>query len=211
MALSKKNPPEARDRSDAASDEIDTGTRAPSLGSFIRTARRDMKMTLQQVAGAANLSISFLSQVERGQLAPSVSALKRIADVLGIPAGSLMFDSERPKAGDFVGIVRSSQRKKLVFPDSQLGYEMLTPDLRHRMSVLLLNAPPHSESGPAFSHDGEDAVILLKGRLRVEVGGVWHDLGKGDSLYFTSELPHRWRNETGKVAEAIWISTPPSF
>ena len=159
----------------------------------------------------ANLSISFLSQVERNLLTPSVSALKRIADVLDIPAGSLMFGAESRKGGVGIGVVRRGNRKRVVFPDSRIEYEMLTPDLRRRMSVLWLKAPPHAESGPVFAHDGEDTVIVLKGRLRIEIGGVWYDLAKGDSIYFSSELPHRWHNDSGSVTEVVWVSTPPSF
>lgn len=168
-------------------------------------------MVLQDVADRASLSISFLSQVERNLLTPSVSALKRVADVLDIPAGSLMFGTENRNGNTGIGVVRGNARKRVVFPDSKIEYEMLTPDLRRRMSVLWLKAPPHSESGPVFSHDGEDSVIVLKGRLKIEIGDVWHELGKGDSIYFNSELPHRWRNDGSSVAEVIWVSTPPSF
>ena len=169
-----------------ASTPVEVGV--GSLGSIIRKARLGRKMVLQELADKADLSISFLSQVERNLLTPSVSALKRIADVLNIPAGSLMFGAE-----------------------SQIEYEMLTPDLRRRMSALWLKAPPRSESGPVFSHDGEDAVIVLRGRLKIEIGGVWYELAKGDSLYFNSELPHRWRNDSDSIAEVVWVSTPPSF
>ncbi len=182
-----------------------------SLGGIIRKARLGKSMVLQELANKSDLSISFLSQVERDLLTPSVSALKRIADVLDIPAGSLMFGAESRKGGVGIGLVRRGNRKRVVFPDSRIEYEMLTPDLRRRMSVLWLKAPPHGESGPVFSHDGEDAVIVLKGRLKIEIGGVWYELGSGDSLYFSSELPHRWRNDSDKPAEVVWISTPPSF
>jgi len=184
---------------------------AASLGGVIRKARRDAGMTLQALADRSDLSISFLSQVERDRLTPSVSALKQIADVLRIPAGALMFGPENRGGAAAIGLVRAKSRKRVVFPDSQIAYEMLTPDLRRRMSVFWLKAPPHAESGPVFAHEGEDAVVVLRGRLRVEIGGVWHTLGKGDSLYFNSELPHRWRNDTDAEAEVIWISTPPSF
>jgi transcriptional regulator with XRE-family HTH domain len=182
-----------------------------NLGNVIRTARREAKRTLMQVAKDAGLSISFLSQVERNLLTPSVSALKRIADVLEIPAGSLMFGLESGSKGPTVTLIRSNSRKRVVFPQSHIAYEMLTPDLRRRMSIFWLDAPPHSQSGPAFSHEGEDAVIVLRGTLRVEIGEVWHELKKGDSLYFNSEFPHRWANESSRAAQVMWISTPPSF
>jgi transcriptional regulator with XRE-family HTH domain len=191
------------------------GVQAPAahgnLGHVIRTARREAKRTLMQVAKDANLSISFLSQVERNLLTPSVSALKRIADVLQIPAGSLMFGLESSSRGPNVTLIRSDRRKRVVFPQSHIAYEMLTPDLRRRMSIFWLDAPPRSQSGPAFSHEGEDAVVVLKGALKVEIGEVWHELKKGDSLYFNRELPHRWVHETSRPAVVLWISTPPSF
>jgi len=198
-------------KSAAGKSAMPAEARAGSLGGVIRKARLDREMVLQEVAGKADLSISFLSQVERNLLTPSVSALKRIADVLDIPAGSLMFGAESRKGGIGIGLVRRGNRKRVVFPDSQIEYEMLTPDLRRRMSVLWLKAPPHAESGPVFFHDGEDTVIVLKGRLRIEIGGVWYELGKGDSISFSSDLPHRWQNAADTVAEVVWVSTPPSF
>jgi transcriptional regulator with XRE-family HTH domain len=204
-------PQATKKKATARKPEVAVKVRQGSLGSIIRKARLERRMVLQELADKAELSISFLSQVERDLLSPSVSALKRIADVLDIPAGSLMFGAETRKGGVGIGLVRHDGRKRVVFPDSRIEYEMLTPDLRRRMSMLWLKAPPHAESGPVFSHNGEDAVIVLKGRLEVEIGGVWHALSEGDSLYFDSELPHRWRNNSSSVAEVIWVSTPPSF
>jgi transcriptional regulator with XRE-family HTH domain len=182
-----------------------------SLGATIRSARRQSNLTLMAVAKRTNLSVSYLSQVERGRLTPSVSALKRIADVLEIPAGSLMFGAENRGPAAAIGVVRKGARKRVAFPDSIISYELLTPDLRRRTSLLWLSAAPGAESGPAFAHEGEDGVVVLRGTLKVEVGGIWHELGEGDSIYFNSELPHRWRNDNRQTAEAIWVSSPPSF
>ena len=54
-------------------------------------------------------------------------------------------------------------------------------------------------------------MVVLKGELDVEVGSLWHSLKAGDSIYFIAGLPHRWRNPGRDTAEAIWLSTPPSF
>jgi transcriptional regulator with XRE-family HTH domain len=192
------------------------GLHEPSgLGGMVRRLRMQKGLTLKQLAGKTELSISFLSQAERNQLPLSVSALKRIADALDIPAGMLMFggdgDRHAPVKRPPVGIVRRTRRKRVAFPDSHIRYELLTPDLRGRSSVLWLSAAPGADSGPSFSHDGEDGVFILSGRLMIEVGGVWHELDEGDSIFFNSALPHRWRNRAEETAEAIWISTPPSF
>lgn len=182
-----------------------------SVGTLIRNARKQQGLALRDVSEHTGLSISFLSQMERDVLAPSVSALKRIADRLGIPAGRLMFDAIERVGTPAVAVLRRGQRKHIVFPQSSIRYELLTPDLRRRASLLWLTAGPGADSGPPLSHHGEDGVVVLKGRLEVEVGGVSHDLGLGDSIYFNSELPHRWRNAAKTEVQAIWMSTPPSF
>lgn len=188
-------------------------SRPSSLGAIIRAERKKAGRTLQDVANEAKFSISYLSQIERNLLTPSLSTLKRIADVLNIPAGQLMFTgTQNGPLSSMVAVVRRKERKQLSFPGSNIEYELLTPDMRRRSSLLWVTAPPGSDSGVApFAHEGEDGVLVLKGELEVEIASVWHKLKAGDSVYFNAGLPHRWRNSGTVTAEAIWLSTPPSF
>ena len=55
------------------------------LGARIQALRRDRGLTLQELAGAAAVSASMLSSVERGRKAPTIVVLARIADGLGVP------------------------------------------------------------------------------------------------------------------------------
>ena len=190
---------------------VDETSPATTLGATIRKVRQQHHRTLQQVALAADLSVSSLSQIERNLLTPSVGTLKRIADALHIPAGKLMFASDARSTRSTIAVLRKGQRKRVSFPQSAISYELLTPDLRRRSSLLWLVAAPGAESGAPLTHEGEDVVVVLKGRLSVEVGGAWHELDAGDSIYFSSELPHRWCNRGKREVEAIWVSSPPSF
>jgi transcriptional regulator with XRE-family HTH domain len=204
-------PAKRNDRSAAREHEDASPGTASTLGATIRKVRQQHHRTLQQVALAAELSVSSLSQIERNLLTPSVGTLKRIADALNIPAGKLMFGSDARSTRSTIAVLRKGQRKRVSFPQSAISYELLTPDLRRRSSLLWLVAAPGAESGAPLTHEGEDVVVVLKGRLSVEVGGAWHELDAGDSIYFSSELPHRWSNRGKRKAEAIWASSPPSF
>jgi len=130
---------------------------------------------------------------------------------LGALAAGQLMQKDRGVANAPVAVVRRNERKQLAFPGSDIHYELLTPDMRRRASLLWVEAPPGSESGPLFSHEGEDGVVVLKGAIEVEVGGLWHRLETGDSIYFNAGIPHRWRNCASEPAEAVWLSTPPSF
>lgn len=206
MKPRKSKPPKTR-RSPISEPQIEP---QGSLGNAIRTHRKHKDMRLVDLAKRADFSISYLSQIERDLLTPSIDTLRRLAEVLDIPAGQLMLrDTRQPNLS--VAVVRRSERKQLAFPGSKIHYELLTPDMRRRASLLWVEAPPGSESGPLFSHEGEDGVLVLKGAIEVEVGSVWHHLEAGDSIYFNARIPHRWRNSGSVGADAVWLSTPPSF
>ena len=192
-----------------ARPDTETGEEIASLGASIRTARRDAGLKLREVAAATGLSISYLSQIERDLLTPSVGALRRIAGAVDIPAGALAFAAGSRRGKASVSIVRRQARKRVAFADTNIAYELLTPDVQGRVSVMTLSVPPGAESGAAFSHPGEDIVVVQQGALMVEVGGLWHEIEAGDSIRFSSEIPHRWRNGAGEPAEALWISSPP--
>ena len=85
-------------------------------------------MTLVELAKKADFSISYLSQIERSLLTPSIATLRRLADALGVPAGQLML-KDGGHANSPVAVVRRSERKQLAFPASSVHYELLTPDM----------------------------------------------------------------------------------
>jgi transcriptional regulator with XRE-family HTH domain len=187
--------------------EADVGR---SLGPILREARKRQHLTLQQVANRAALSVSYLSQIERNLLTPSVDTLKRIAKALGIATSELIApDTGAGRA--MVSVLRRDQRRRVTFPQSSISYELLVPDFRRRASAMWLTAEPGGESGPEHTHEGEDIVVVLQGQLTVEVAGKPHELRAGDSICFNSELPHRWCNRGKQVAKAIWMSSPPYF
>ncbi|NBY07799.1 MAG: XRE family transcriptional regulator, partial [Betaproteobacteria bacterium] len=94
-----------------------------NVGSLIRKTRKELGFSLQKVADRSGLSVSFVSQAERGILPPSVSSLKKIATALEIPAGMLMFNSGDNSGPTMVSVIRRNDRKKIVLPQSNAHYE----------------------------------------------------------------------------------------
>ena len=54
------------------------------LGARMRTQRRRLSMTLQQLSAASGVSTGYLSQVERGNATPSLGTLNQIATALAV-------------------------------------------------------------------------------------------------------------------------------
>ncbi len=72
--------------------------------------------------------------------------------------------------------------------------------------------PPGADTGAEMlTHDGEETGILLEGRLELVVGNEIFILEEGDSYYFESTRPHRFRNPFDRPARLISAATPSNF
>ena len=174
-------------------------------GQRFRRLRTRRGLSLAQVARATGVSVGFLSGLERGQLRSSIATLRRIARFYRTNILSL-FET----AGEHPRLVRPAQRKILE----------TTPDVRMEllawgntaMEPHLFRVKPGGGSGESYSHEGEEFLHILRGDFEIWLDGKEHYLLKpGDSLYFESSTPHRWRNPGRKETWLLWINTPPTF
>lgn len=108
-------------------------------------------------------------------------------------------------------VVRAGGRKRLGMTPS-LTYELLSPDLRHRIELVWVELGP-GEAGPLepFTHPGEEQMVVIAGELHVWIDGEEWALGAGDAIAFDSALPHRAMNRGERPAVVIAAITPPSF
>lgn len=190
-----------------------------SVGSKIREHRKAQRLTLVQMAEGCDISPSFLSQIERGQASPSVTTLYTIAATLDIPVAAFFSVPEEPEitenpsqiAND-VRVVRKGLRKGLLYPDSGIFCELLSPDLQRDLQMMWIVMPPGSDSGDTpFIHEGEECGVILQGKLETTVDGKRFVLGPGDSIYHDSTLPHSNRVLGDEEVIMVVAKTPPSF
>ena len=178
-----------------------------SIGEGIRRERRRRGQTLAQMATQVNLTVSALSQIERGASDPSISSLRRIAQAFNVPMFQFLVGTVQREI-----VVRSDRRTKLNFPDRELEYELVSADTSGEFEVLALAIKPGGvTSAEATSHASEECTIVLKGEVVVEVAGQTHTLGPGDSIKIHRELPHRIMNQSSAGAELLVIISPPTF
>ena len=62
---------------------------------------------------------------------------------------------------------------------------------------------------PDNPHEGEEFGYVIKGSIDVHIGSDAYHVGKGESFYIYPEQEHYI--SSGKGAEIIWVSSPPSF
>jgi DNA-binding transcriptional MerR regulator/uncharacterized cupin superfamily protein len=182
----------------------DPGQAQSSIGPRFRKLRLQRGESLSAVANAVGVSIGFLSNLERSQSGASISTMRRLVQYYGLNILDLFnpIDGTGP-------LVRPRDRKVL---EGGPGVQMeLLAWGKITMEPHLFRVAPGAGSGEAYSHDGEEFLYLVRGRLDIVLAGEEFQLRAGDSFYFSSKTEHRWRNP-GKIETVLlWINTPPTF
>jgi len=177
------------------------------LGERIRAIRRLRRKTLKEVASAANISESFLSQLERGRTNATVATLQRLSTALGIEVSDLFTtNSARPR------VLRNDAREFVAW--GRLGSKaLLTPKPFHSLEVVVARFEPGGSTGdePYTHGDSEELLIVVEGHVHVQLGTEIHEVSAGDSVHYESSTPHRVSNPGDAVAEVMFVISPPSY
>jgi DNA-binding transcriptional MerR regulator/mannose-6-phosphate isomerase-like protein (cupin superfamily) len=178
-------------------------TREP--GQRFRRLRARRGLSLAQVARATGVSVGFLSALERGQMRSSIATLRRIARFYRTNILSLFEAAEENPR-----LVRPAQRKIL---ETTPGVRMELLAWGHTaMEPHLFRVRPGGGSGASYAHEGEEFLHVLRGDFEIWLNsGEHYRLKPGDSLYFESSTPHRWKNPGRRETWLLWINTPPTF
>ncbi|OGO26845.1 MAG: hypothetical protein A2Z16_16465 [Chloroflexi bacterium RBG_16_54_18] len=179
------------------------------LGERIRYFRIRKRITGAELAQKTSVSRSLISQIEKNNANPSIETLRRIANVLEVPIAAL-FEEQEPSNGM---VVRKSQRKRLKLSQSNIFYELLTPDLNRQLELIWIEVEPGQQNvqAPSFGHIGEESAVVLYGQIHVYINNDVYVLNEGDSISFDSSKPHSIANLGTEKVVMVSAITPPSF
>jgi len=177
------------------------------IGKRITYFRKKNGMSSKELAEKADVSASYVSQVEREKITPSVDVLRRFSKALKVPVFMLLAEDEEEKE-----LTREKERNIIKFPNIDLTYEIVTSNPNNVVGVLIGRlGPGHSSSETPLFHEGEECILVQSGTLKVELAGKEYILNSGDALYMKSTFPHRFINLGEDVCVFQLIITPPSF
>jgi transcriptional regulator with XRE-family HTH domain len=177
------------------------------LGRGLKQARLARGYSLAQVAAATGISKSSLSLIENDRSDVTIGRLVRLADYYRKDVGDFL--PARTPADPVV--TRRTERRRLPSPGEKLDVHLLAPDANRGMKPIVVVFEPGGGAADFAKHDGEEFMVVLEGRVLLELQGsppVLLDVG--DSAYYESDRPHRWSNAGDSLARVLSVSTPPS-
>ena len=172
------------------------------IGDRIRRLRTDRGLSVRTLAATAGFSPSFISQVEHGQVSPSIASLERIASALGITLGGFFTESVPTPAA----VVRAAERQELTSSWSRATLESLGPtDGKQMLEPLMITLLPGGRSGTSLHPaPGEQFAFVCDGDVKLSLPESTYTLQQGDAVSIAAGTPHQWDN-TGAVTSRVLI------
>jgi transcriptional regulator with XRE-family HTH domain len=175
------------------------------MGERIRTRRRELGLTLVEVAERAELSHPFLSQLERGLARPSMSSLFRIARALGVSQDWLLAAGRADTGAEPVAMLRRDEGVSVPATGDGVARQLLAEPGRYIPTEF---RNPSRTFEDFFEHDGGEFVYIAEGVLDVELGdGRMFSLAAGECLRYPGSVPHRWRSGCAGPVRVLMIHT----
>lgn len=185
-----------------------------AVGSRLRRLRNLKGLSLRALASEIGVTASLLSQVENGQVNPSLDTLLRLAAGLATPVSYFFPNDEshqeteqgpEPPERTASPVVRSAHRERLEFIDGVI-WENLLPHPEPDLEWVVITYPPRApEPPPLLRHGGNDYGLVISGEVTVALGFEEYRLSPGDSIAFDATTPHRVFNNTPASASAVWL------
>jgi len=167
-----------------------------NVGIRIRFLRKENGLTLKQLAVGCGLSQNAISLVERGEVAPTILTLCKIAHALGVSASSLFQEF----CSSEVILTRAVEGQNK--PRPEIAFNALTK--------RCIQMPTYMGKGTGCSLPGRmnQMVLCISGTIEFMVDDSCYQLTPGDSLTFSAEAYHRWRNTGDETGVAVMVLSP---
>ncbi|MGC8514289.1 MAG: helix-turn-helix domain-containing protein [Acidimicrobiales bacterium] len=162
---------------------------AQLVGRQIRSLRRSASLTMVELAAKARVSQPFLSQIERGLAAPSLTTILSLAEALGVQPGQLLGPPARDGSVAHEATPKVMQAHERAF-DTVLIHTPGSDVSRLEAYEHVFN--PGEPPRDWFQHEGEDFVYVLEGTVELQLLGEKAVLLEGGrSAVYPGRVPHR--------------------
>lgn len=215
----KENHPRIKKLSDQRKSKSDLESTV-LLGQRVHYRRKELGLSLRNLAEQTGLTASFLSQFECGNTSASIRSLRKICKVLNISLFALLSEEstavpvqENTPVRSYSPVVRARQRAKINYPNIPVIYELLTSSPSWKMGAFYNRlAAGKSNVVRQLRQPTEELLFVISGGLTIEMDDGLYTLYEQDALYFEGKKLIKLSN-LSELEEVVWLSiiTPAVF
>lgn len=173
----------------------------------IKALRKNQGMTLKELSDKTGLSVSFLSQIERGNTSLAITSLKKIASALG-ESMVYFFEGE----DDIHYATHEKEQKPFRIGSSKITLANLSSHFPDRkMDTFIITLDPKHQDPEMVQHPGEEFYYVLEGEVIIYINDKTYHLKKGDAIHFPSTISHKWENPNDEPTVLVSSVSPAVF
>jgi len=188
------------------------GRRPHNLGDKVKGLRKKLGMTQKELAEQVGLTPSFISQLEKNLISPSLDSLLKLSEKLNTqPIFFLMEKQDGPLQKM---VIKPGERQDVQLQGVKAGdikLQLLVSDtLNRRMEPYLLTLRKGGKvEGHFFDHRGDEFAYVMEGELEAEIQGEKKIIRQGDGLYIGPTAPTKWANVGKGEVILLLVLSPP--
>lgn len=164
-----------------------------AIGHEVRVCRKQLGLTVSDLAASTGMSVGMLSKIENGNISPSLTTLQSLSQALGVSLTSFFRRFEEPRSATFV---KAGQGVNMERRGTRAGHQYhLLGHIENNTSGVtvepyLITLTAESDVFPTFQHDGMEFLYMLEGEVVYRHSESLYRMQQGDSLFFDADAPH---------------------
>ena len=189
-----------------------------SPGERIAEIRKTYSISREVLAEQSGVAAALIAKIEDDGHIPDLAPLIKISRGLGVRLGTLLDDHEQ--LGPVIcraGNAASSSRFKTGVPQDVkaetdhhgMGFNALASDKNGRHMEPFIVTIENDAQQDKSTHEGEEFIYVLEGKLAFEYGVDKDTLSAGDSVYYDSIVPHRVFSADGNQVKILAVIYTP--
>ena len=158
----------------------------------VRELREISGFTVEEMAQRTALSVEEYIQCESGNRNLSIAFLYRCTLSFGVDMSDLLEGrSAKLRAYD---LTRKGEGQRIEEAHHMVGWN-LAADFRNRIALPLYMEMKYRpgaeyEDIDLVTHEGQECDIVIRGHMKIQIGGHTEILHAGDTIYYDSSTPH---------------------
>jgi len=158
----------------------------------IRELREISGISVAEMAKRTGLSEEEYLLCEAGKRDLNIAFLYRCTLSFGVDMGDLL-EGHSPKLRSYA-LTRKGEGQRIEEAHHMVGFN-LAADFRNRIALPLYMELPYRsgaehEDIDLTTHEGQECDIVIRGHMRIQIGGKTEVLHAGDCIYYDSSVPH---------------------
>lgn len=177
------------------------------IGDRIKSLRKKMDLTQEELADRSELTKGFISQLERDLNSPSVDTLSNVLEALGTNMADFFSEKEEEQ-------IVFDEEDFFVGTNEKLGHKMewIVPNsVKNSMEPVIFTFEANGESKKYSPNEGQEFGYVLKGEVKLYYGHQEFRVKKGQTFYLSSDQERYIKNISKNQSKILWISNPPNF